>query len=92
MTQKEFDDRMNELRRLQYEESAPLRREVAELNARRRSLGYLVTALLSQISAVRGRRDALELRLKEVGAKYYQMKKELIVSRPKAVAAEGGKD
>lgn len=92
MTQKEFDDKMNELRRRQTDESMPLRLEVESLNARRRAIGCEMAALQGQLSALTARRDALELRLKDIGAHYYQLKKELIVSNPKTgqATAEGG--
>lgn len=92
MTQKEFDDKLNELRRRHTEESLPLKQEIDILNAKRRSIGYEICALQSEISAVVYRRDMLERRLKEVGARYYYLKKELIESCPKTAltAAERG--
>ena len=92
MTQKEFDDKMNELRRRQTDESMPLRLEVESLNARRRAIGHEMAALQGQLSALTARRDALELRLKDVGAHYYRLKRDLIVSNTKTgqATAEGG--
>lgn len=84
MTQKEFDDHMNEFRRLHAEEADPLKIELEILNQKNRTIGYEIQGLLAQKSAVIFQRDALRLRLREINAKYHKMKHDLIVANPKA--------
>ena len=85
MTQKEFDDRMNELRRAQTDETASLKLELETLNSKKRALGYEMQGIQSQLTAVTAQRDTLLLRIKQIGAKYWQMKHDLIADNPKAV-------
>ena len=85
MTQKEFDDKMNDYRLQETEEKASLKIELETLNAKKRSLGYEIAGLQSQITAVTAQRDAIQMKCKQIGAKYWRLKKELIEANPKAV-------
>mgnify|MGYP003571311380 CR=1 FL=1 len=85
MTQKEFDDKMNEYRWQQTNETASLKLEVERLNSKRRALGQEMQALQQQISSVTAQRDALVLQIKEIGGKYWKLKNDLIRENPKAV-------
>jgi len=85
MTQKEFDDKMNEYRRAETEEKASLKIELETLNAKKRSLGYEIAGLQSQITAVTAQRDMIQLKCKAIGTKYWQLKNDLIKANPKAV-------
>ena len=80
MTQKEFDDRMNLLRRQETEEKYPIEVELQQLTQQRRYLGQQIMMLNAQQGGVRKRIAELTAQRKQIGGRYYDQKTQLIKS------------
>ena len=80
MTQKEYDDRMNLLRRQETEEKYPIEVELQQLTQQRRYLGQQIVLLNAQMGGVRQRIAELIAQRKQIGGRYYEEKKQLIKS------------
>ena len=80
MTQKEYDDRMNLLRRQETEEKEPINAELQRLTQQRCYLGQQIVLLNGQVGGVRQRIAELIAQRKQIGGRYYEQKKQLIRS------------
>ena len=80
MTQKDFDDRMNLLRRQETEEKYPIEVELQRLTQQRRHLGQQIVLLNGQMGGVRQRIADLIAQRKQIGGRYYDQKTQLIRS------------
>lgn len=85
MTQREFDQTMNGYRMAETEEKAPLQTQLDTLAAKRRAIGYEIAGLQAQLSAIAAQQSTLIREIKQIGTKYYDLKRKLIVENPKAV-------
>lgn len=85
MTQREFDQTMNGYRRAETEEKRPLQIQLDTLAAKRRAIGYEIAGLQAQLSAIAAQQSTLIREIKQIGTKYYDLKRKLIVENPKAV-------
>lgn len=84
-TQREFDQRMNALRREQTEILQPMKQESNELNHRRHEIGRQLAELNIELGNINRRREVIRDECREVGAIFYGLKKELIRLNPTTV-------
>lgn len=83
--QQEFDNMMNQLRRMQTDMTEPTRLRMEELNARRRELGQQLAQLNIELGNVNRERETLREELRHTGGIFYALKKQLIRENPKAI-------
>lgn len=84
-SQQEFDNLMNQLRRMQTDMTEPTRQWMEELNQRRRELGQQLAELNIELGNVNRERETLREELRHTGGIFYALKKELIKANPKAM-------
>ncbi len=83
MTQQEFDRRMFEFRIAENNEVAPITDAVSELMQRKRAICHEMDRLNTKLSEIKAELFTLERKRKQIGAKYWRMKHELIIANPK---------
>lgn len=82
-TQKEFDDRMQQLNLEQSEAGRPLLDEQRSLNKNRQAIKAEINLLYARYNLLGAKWQELEQERKEINRKYHDQKHQLIMSFPK---------